>query len=1126
MPLETSNIVNILGISTEGSIFDPQQTPPNSLYDCKNITFYKYGQASARKGQAIWFDQTQNSINYPQTSIHAKSSFDFSGFFVTYTPDTTSSRVATINSSGTLLLANAAVKFVLAPNSVGIRSSSSASGSQIDPAPTNYQVLWGSSNQNSLAMFPNGLYRTCGPTNSQNTLIKKAQISKINSFTASFLSATGSYADVQWFKSGYVTKLKAVIETYYPETGGFYQSPTLQATYNSSSGYFSDSIVNLSADGGISINLNLDTTNILDLNWSVLKIYRTLQYKLGTTAEVDYHLCYETTLVPNSPTITYDNYGIATITNLILKANDDFIRSSETIYTDTNNDGGLGEAITSPYAEDFVNYKGYITYGGIKRSPYVNLAQISVEDQPSIYFSLGTTSTSLNPLLLPTTSLVNSLTPPPTTGLLGDANLNTLTFKGSAGAYYPLRIRVYANPTDKNVIPFYAVASKIETTSNSGSAVIKITPASNSAFDATRFSSPGIMAIVGSDGYTVVDIIQYRDFEQVSQEGKINFFDASFIRNNGTAFTALTGTFFVFFLQGSSINNLPIYPISYDDNGTLKAFSLLPTYYTYPTKKFMDTPVGWVSSLSWDAVNSRVQCYPTFSGILWRDEAAKLKAAVFNLSSQINTLSGFVSIYQPPFNMIIASTYAGTHNTTFANNGNYDSLFFGLTSGGSSKFSEALTVSPTDFSEKTYLPNSLIFSKLNRPEEIALASFLDPVKIGSEDNKILRLAVNNDQLYVFKEYDGIFRVEITEGTSSPQLSTIAVVDNTVQLIAKYSLQEFNESIYFLSNKGVLQLNNGQFTNLSRTIETQIKTAFLAETDPLKIVSFSNEYRKIYGIRFPTSNKTYILDTLTGQWSIWDTQFNAAFVEPSGKQYFAQTVPTPSPSYIIRRDTPGDITNLSGQYDEVIPLTGSTITYNPSTLIITISRTGTSSIYQNIFNLSYSRFSGLATSDINSSNGDFVYIDQSGTLTRLLYNSSLSSSGTLSFTAIEALPATPTTTDSLIVGVNSSVSFNRFFITGSLNLNQFSESHLHIINRVDDVGINFECDSETPTFNTPLITTDGTYELIRVLIPRDQARGQWIQARVRHSKPYERFILGGIGWVYRNVSSFRTKVKNV
>jgi hypothetical protein len=175
----------------------------------------------------------------------------------------------------------------------------------------------------------------------------------------------------------------------------------------------------------------------------------------------------------------------------------------------------------------------------------------------------------------------------------------------------------------------------------------------------------------------------------------------------------------------------------------------------------------------------------------------------------------------------------------------------------------ALVASNESDNEET--PNRLYFSKSFQPESVPIVNFID---IGPRDKAILRILPLRDNLFALKE-DGVY---IISGSSAPNF-TVRLLDSSVSLLAPDSAVVLNNSIYALSNDGVVRISDTGVEVISRPIENLIKDVVNSRYD-YEFSSFGVTYSsdRSYLLWLPTertdtvATQCYRYNTFTRTWT--------------------------------------------------------------------------------------------------------------------------------------------------------------------------------------------------------------------------------------------------------------------
>lgn len=676
-------------------------------------------------------------------------------------------------------------------------------------------------------------------------------------------------------------------------------------------------------------------------------------------------------------------------------------------------------------------------------------------------------------------------------------------------------------------------------------------------------STPGIAAITNNQGF-VRFLFTYSDYQFVTTTTppRVEFVGCTPIGvpfpGSSTLITAEAGRN-LWYLPGTSVQTLPIYPLG---PGTFappnaKGYSLLPTFQQYPGIKASQLPLFGVLAdpkFANNGTHDYVVSTINFLGIGFKTEPKRLDDSV---KAYISLYNESRSIEDPYAEYIgepatiyfegITGGYSGastyTSNTQRTSGAKfYDQIQAVLSDTAVVQFDQnilksvSLNVVGTNISfDDPQVRNGLVLSKSGRPEAIPNRFILDPYRVGDDLKGIQRLVSLIDSLYVFKEEEGIYRVEVAEGTIIPEVLAINLVDPTTWLIAEESLEKIQESAIFLANKGFMQLAGNQLVMISSIIEKEVKD-LSAKVNLSQVRSFSNEVRRLYGCFFPAVNSdgtgiTYVYDLKSNIWSKWDLEFDDAYTKFAGhlttiavdRRY--TTVPTTTnainaaivdtnPTSVVQRSLKQDVISsgqpLDGevdQYDEVATFTGVSTASN--TITMTKSSTATS------FGLLPYRVKNKQL--WYSANGTFYPV----TITNIVYTSNIATSITVSLDGLTSVPFVPSTvTDKLYVGVNSSLTFNRFYTNTPHKINQWSRFQVLVTSSLvlRNLKVAFQTDL-SGGFTSPL-TFGQTSDIFNTYVPRNAARGRFIVARVTHDTPLQIFNISGLAWEMKAVSSFK------
>lgn len=208
-------------------------------------------------------------------------------------------------------------------------------------------------------------------------------------------------------------------------------------------------------------------------------------------------------------------------------------------------------------------------------------------------------------------------------------------------------------------------------------------------------------------------------------------------------------------------------------------------------------------------------------------------------------------------------------------------------------------------------PNRLYISKLNEPEAVPIFNIRD---VGSRASPILRVAALRDSVIILKD-DGIYRLN---GDSTNNF-TVTALDNTVFVKATDSVVVLNNSVYCLSNQGVVQITDSAVRIVSRIIEPLL-TAILGQDleDTTSAVGYESERLYLLSVKRPNTlssvaDVTYCYNYLTEAWTSWtgaNKVFFNALLRPSDDKLYS--IPTLAQNKVVQERKQQNLVDYSGQ----------------------------------------------------------------------------------------------------------------------------------------------------------------------------------------------------------------------
>ncbi len=1200
-------------------------TNPNTLLDCTNIIISRNKQAAARTAFVeTWdFGTTYGSDpDFYTTGLYAVPNSTTDSLQLAWTNDTDANIGNFTNSIDQQMLSS---RYIIA----GVYSA------DFTISPTFYQLLpdfnWNSVtfkvNSFNIARFStsysniyifssNGVFRTTisylqDTTVTNYNKFKRVTLPLVLNLSAS-LTAAPSDAN-RWFQSGYRVDIKVLVTDQLTSTQVYQGKPSRKLT-----------VINTSTSTSIQITFVVDNTNIYinpgsnpaNLPGSGgVAVYRTVSYLAKENPPTKYFRCWESTMDAGT-TVT----NTTTFTNIELTLNDDSISQFQLLYTDlsvesANSPVGIlsAESSAPPTARDVVSFSNYTVYGNVMSPPFAALTMIAlpnVDGQDKL--QVGSTDVFV-------TYTPNSIVAPANNGVIDNT---TGTFIGTAKPSGLDGYNLVIRPQDPNVnstgasagtysVPWYAIADTLTTVTGTGSTFdIQIVPKSGEMFDITKFLTTGIIAVIGTKATgNVVALFTYQSFTQVPASGWYLFsnclaYGVPFSDTTWTTTLKASGNFPLYYVAGTAVTALSVYAIGSDATGysSQVGFSLLPTYDKYPDRLFNQNPVGTISSVqqtSTTPAGTPVLATIYFKGVYSQTAGELLDQCVKTLCDTYNTARGPEDPYAvyddsstaPVGRIRFESIYSGyNRKSTYTSNisytsgtGYYDQVtarvhrVIGVPI--QLKFAEPVpsgsgSVLANIMQQSVQTVAGLTLSKFNKPEEIPIGQNLTPLIIGDSLKPIIKLVNQYNQLLVFKQNEGTYRVDV-QGASSgilPFVTIAGLVDNTAWLLLPESVQVFEGSVVYFSNKAFVSITpTGQIQEISPTIATELLAAYstiYTNGNTNDVRSWIIAQQRLYCCYFPYVSQdktsiTYVFNFSTGQWTKWSGEINDAAVSAAGQLSLTEyifklgsvvasqdqlnnaPIDTNTKYWSVVRQA--DFQNPSvTQIEDIISLTSFNIIQS-SNSIITISNFNSSSVYGNLYYLLV----------IWKQRTIWYQSAQNGFYIVSLVDAQVNTSVSLQFMDgkgnIITAPIIDKTVDKLVSSVNIALYFNKFFIAtprGS-TISHFNEvqiytqefedyNYLYIgFNSIESTGsIVYENDMTTivTTSTGEYITTTSTIDSLfipyylfsksqytfRALVPLNSGRGRFIQIALKHGTPNEIFKLNSIVFIYRDLNS--TKIK--
>lgn len=1199
-------------------------TSPNTLLDCSNIIISRNKQAAARTAFAeSWdFTSTYGSVaSFFTTGMYAIPNSTTNSLIFGWQQGTSTVPNMLNDADIANFATNANYNMKSTINIIGGSQSSNFSSypylrSDFQWNTTTFPIKsfnitrYVTSYNNIYVFSSNGLFRSTDRylsniTSSTYNQFKRVTLPLVKSLSAQI---TASPADAnRWLAAGFCVDIKVLATDQLSGTQDYQGKPSRILT-----------VRNTSTVSSIQITFAVDNTNIL-LDRGGVAVYRTPSYQPGpnVSAPTKFYKCWEASFSAGSTSTS-----TTTFTNIELTLNDTSVQEFQELYVDLNvesvqsNITGVisAESSAPPTARDVVSYNNFTVYGNVMGPPFASVTLISLPNTDNLdLLQVGTTSVAV-------TYVPNSTTTPADTGVITAVsgtfnglsnNPNSATPSGGSGYHIVIRPQ---DPNDATKtaatygVQWVAIADKLVPASGTLDTFdINITPKAGEIFNIAEFPTTGLVAVIQSKttGY-VVAIFSYQSYVQVPASG---FYTFSNCLAYGTPFSGGTwgagglqtsAEYVLYPIAGTNISALDVYAIGSDATGYSNqvGFSLAATYECFTTRLFNQLSVGIITSVT--QVMPATAFEPllatiNFTGVYSQLSADLLDQCVRTLCDTYNIARAPEDPYavysdsatSPAGQIRFESIYSGfnrfssytTSNTYNSGTGFYDQVVaksYRISGNPTVKYAEPITSTLANIMQQSVQTIAgITISKFNKPEEIPIGQNLEPLVIGDPLKPIIKMVNQYNQLLIFKQNEGTYRIDVQQagGGVVPFVNINTLLDNTAWLLLPESVQEFEGTVIYFSNKAFTAISSsGSISPMSPTIATESLNAYgriLEAGNTDKVRSWTITQQRLYCCYFPFVNddltsQTYVFSFDTQQWTKWSGEISDVAVSAYGQLSLVENVynlqevvvnndqlniaqlDTANKYWSVIRQ--GDFQNPSPtQIEDTIPLTGFTINTNLYNSVITITNYGSSNIYSNLYKI-LPLFKDRTIWYLSNTNGYYISQLVAATDSTSISLQIIDENGI----PIVPLPFTPTTADSLSAVVNTAIYFNKFFIAtprGS-TLSHFNEVQLYTQEGQDysylRIGFNSTGQQSQYVITTSgdyVVTTSGSFVVVstdidsqffpyfalarsqytfRVLIPIDSGRGRFIQCAIKHDTPEEIFILNSLVYIYRDTES--TKIK--
>jgi hypothetical protein len=248
---------------------------------------------------------------------------------------------------------------------------------------------------------------------------------------------------------------------------------------------------------------------------------------------------------------------------------------------------------------------------------------------------------------------------------------------------------------------------------------------------------------------------------------------------------------------------------------------------------------------------------------------------------------------------------------------------FYVTSSRGGAFSPILPSTGTTFgSSNDTTPNGVYTSKVGQPEAVPAVNLN---YVGGGDQPIYRILPLRDRLIVLKS-DGVF---VITGATPTELN-ITLLDSTIICISPESAKLLNNSVYCMSNQGVVSITESGVTIQSRAIEGDIIS--LTGTCPnFSSITHAASYEseRLYILCTPTTStdtvatQEWCYNWVTNAWTRWTVDMGAGFVNPfDNKLYVSRPVVDARTNYLYAYQERKTYTNTDFMDDQIsVTITG-------------------------------------------------------------------------------------------------------------------------------------------------------------------------------------------------------------
>ena len=414
-------------------------------------------------------------------------------------------------------------------------------------------------------------------------------------------------------------------------------------------------------------------------------------------------------------------------------------------------------------------------------------------------------------------------------------------------------------------------------------------------YNVSELPEPGIIACLVYQGPAY---FTYKTVDPTSTASSLVFKNVS---SDTNFLTAQSGTTFNYgyVMPGSNIDNTTLFfkdsPLTNNTKVSwvnLVSSALVIEAYPTALTGYYDKPIGIANSKVDSVAGIRAITNPLFLGNLAKSPAQLQDECV---SSIVTSLNESASTSGYPIKFVKTDTvgefyveYYGGTKIEARITGDYHSYEPQIVQ------SDSTWTTLAQYNKDNIRAVSI--SRYNTPEVFPNSTVLAPILVGKDDKEIVALARNSNYCYILKE-DGIWRLTVSGESSIPQVDQVVNLDTTTFCQATHSVQEINEEIIFLSQKGFISLTGNSVNPIGREIETEVKTKLqraIASGLQGEIRSWVNEEKRIYGCTIRDTSATwttFVFNSYTRQWTKFSLPVIDANTDDEGRTLYVISLPT-------------------------------------------------------------------------------------------------------------------------------------------------------------------------------------------------------------------------------------------